>query len=122
VNSAPSGGGNTPIGTGSNTLLIHGGRTTWEGNIVYNDNSVRFEITPDPVSTPFTFTGLGGQAVQPDNLFVNENDTTRNPDGTNGITGAGLLNTNNLLRTWTGGTVDPATGRIVDIPSQLWFD
>lgn len=123
VNSGASGGGNTPIGTGSNTLLIHGGRTTWEGNICYNDNSVTFEITPDPGSTPFTFTGIvGGRAVHPDNLFVNENDATRMPDGTNGITGAGLLNTNNLLRTWTGGTVDPATGRIVDIPSQLWFD
>jgi hypothetical protein len=123
VNSAPSNGGNTPIGTGSNTLLIHGGRTTWEGNIVYNDNAVNFETAPDPAGTPFTFTGLGGgQATHPDNLFVNENDATRNPDGTNGVTGAGLLNTNNLLRTWTGGVVDPGTGRIVDIPSQLWFD
>ena len=123
VNSTPSNGGNTPIGTGSNTLLIHGGRTTWEGNICYNDGAVNFETTPDPTSTPFTFTGIArGQAVQPDNLFVNENDITRMPDGTSGITGAGLNNTNNLLRTWTGGVVDPASGRIIDIPSQLWFD
>ena len=123
VKSTPSNGGNTPIGTGSNTLLINGGRTTWEGNICYNDGAVNFETTPDPTSTPFTFTGIaGGQAVQPDNLFVNENDITRMPDGTSGITGAGLNNTNNLLRTWTGGVVDPASGRIIDIPSQLWFD
>ncbi len=28
----------------SNTLLIHGGRTTWEGNIAYNDNHVDFQL------------------------------------------------------------------------------
>ncbi|XVJ59205.1 MAG: prepilin-type N-terminal cleavage/methylation domain-containing protein [Tepidisphaera sp.] len=31
--------------TGSNTLLIHGSRTAWEGNIAYNDNHVSFEST-----------------------------------------------------------------------------
>ena len=48
----------TPVGVGSNTLLIHGGRTTWEGNIAYNDNHVSYESRPDPETTPFTFTGL----------------------------------------------------------------
>jgi prepilin-type processing-associated H-X9-DG protein len=118
-----TGGGNTPVGTGSNSLLIHGGRTTWEGNIVFNDGHVSFETAPDPASTPFTFTGLAaGQRTQSDNLFVNENDTTRVPDGTNGITGPGLANTNNFLRTWTGGLNNPETGEIADIPSELWFD
>ena len=49
---------NDQYGTGSNTLLIHGGRTTWEGNIAYNDNHITFETRPDPETTPFTFNNL----------------------------------------------------------------
>jgi hypothetical protein len=37
----------------SNTYLIHGGRTTWEGNIAYNDNHVNFETRIDPEATPY---------------------------------------------------------------------
>lgn len=47
-----SGGAVTPaFDTGSNTLLIHGSRTAWEGNIAYNDNHVSFESRMDPEST-----------------------------------------------------------------------
>jgi len=74
-------------GTQSNTLLIHGSRTTWEGNIGYNDNHVDFLTKPDPDGTTFTFSGLpSGQRTQPDNIFVNENDLNRTVDtnwGTN---------------------------------------
>jgi prepilin-type N-terminal cleavage/methylation domain-containing protein len=60
-------------GTGSNTLLIHGGRTTWEGQIGYNDNHVSFETKPNPDTLAYTrATGLPRTAS--DNLFVNEND------------------------------------------------
>lgn len=59
-------------GDGSNTLLIHGSRNTWEGNVAYNDGHVNFETKPNPdgvtykrASTPYTVT---------DNLFVNETD------------------------------------------------
>jgi prepilin-type N-terminal cleavage/methylation domain-containing protein len=66
------------LGTQSNTLLIHGSRTTWEGNVGYNDNHVDFVTKPDPDGTTFTFTGLPvGQRTQTDNVFVNENDSTR---------------------------------------------
>jgi competence protein ComGC len=37
----------------TNTFLIHGGRTTWEGNIAYNDNHVNFETRWDPEGTPY---------------------------------------------------------------------
>ncbi len=30
------------------TLLIHGGRSTWEGNVAYNDNSIQFETSMAP--------------------------------------------------------------------------
>ncbi|QOJ00602.1 MAG: prepilin-type N-terminal cleavage/methylation domain-containing protein [Phycisphaeraceae bacterium] len=88
--------------TESNTLLIHGGRTTWEGNIVYNDNHGNFETRPDPESIPFTFTGLPAAArTQFDNLFVNENDRTRAIDPDNMGTATNSANTNMYLRSYS---------------------
>lgn len=60
-------------GTQSNTLAIHGGRTTWEGNIGYNDNHVNFETRPDPTEITFT-RATGTPRVVPDNFFVDETD------------------------------------------------
>lgn len=115
--------GNSEIGTGSYSLGIHGGKSTWEGNICYNDNHVNFETRPDPESVPFTFTGLSvGVRTQFDNLFVGENDATRQKDGTNGVRGGATSNSNNLLRNWNSGEFDPETGALISIPSGLWFD
>lgn len=92
----------------SNTLLIHGSRTAWEGNMAYNDNHVNFESRPDPESTPFTFTGLpAANRTQPDNLFVNENDGTRVRDN-GSLNGAAANWTNNYVRTIVGGTASGA--------------
>jgi len=121
------GGGTTPIGVGSNTLAIHGGRTTWEGNISYNDNHVNFETRPDPETVPFTFTGLPATSrTQFDNVFVNENDSARTPlaETCNVQSGAtdGLQN-NNFLRSYAGGTQTVSgtvTGPLVAI--QPWYD
>ncbi|GJQ29275.1 MAG: hypothetical protein HBSAPP03_11590 [Phycisphaerae bacterium] len=55
----------------SNTLLIHGGRTTWEGNIAYNDNHVSFETRMDPEETPYSF---DGKKTYLDHLFYDELD------------------------------------------------
>lgn len=55
----------------STTLLIHGGRTTWEGNIAYNDNHVNFETTMSPESTPYP---TANKQSQPDCLFFDETD------------------------------------------------
>jgi prepilin-type N-terminal cleavage/methylation domain-containing protein len=123
--------GATPLGVTSFTLLIHGGRTSWEGNIGYNDNHVNFETKADPEATPFNFTGITGAGVsktQPDNIFVNENDSTRLPPGneaaiTNGdapIWGA----TNNYLRSWFGMTQTAGTGGAPATVTGLnfWFD
>ena len=111
---APTGTTPAPVGIGSNTLLIHGGRTTWEGNVVYNDNHVSFETRPDPESTPFTFTGLPlGQRTQFDNLFVSELDTTRAAASDT----EALNQTNNWLRGWTNAPVGNASGNVT-----LWFD
>jgi len=118
-----TGGGTKVVGVGSNTLLIHGGRTSWEGNITYNDNHVNFETRPDPESTPYTFNGLPpGEKTKPDNIFVNEDDakrdadpeTLKDDDGNNG---------NNFLRAWSGGkaiTKSNVQSMISEI--QPWYD
>lgn len=64
-------------GDGSLTLLIHGGRTSWEGNIGFNDSHVEFFTRPDPENVTFTFNKLtAGKKTHADNLFVNEEDDT----------------------------------------------
>jgi hypothetical protein len=115
-------GGNNEVGTGSVTLLIHGGPTSWEGNICYNDNHTNFETAPDPPTLMYRFGGSAGPTTFfADNLFVNENDVTRAKDGSNDITGPGLNNANNLLRGWNSGRFGDR-GELIDIPAGLWFD
>ncbi|MCC6676545.1 MAG: type II secretion system protein [Phycisphaerales bacterium] len=68
----------TPVGNASNTLLIHGSRNQWEGNVGYNDNHVNFETKADPDGVTFTFTTLpAGEKSKNDNLFENESDQDR---------------------------------------------
>jgi len=117
--------GTTEIGIGSNTLLIHGGRTTWEGNIAYNDNHINFETRPDPESTPFTFTTLpSGQRTQFDNIFVNEKDTDRSKDTEtlNSTTGTNANWTNNFLRVWTNCNTPGTTGATLNNITEVWYD
>ena len=79
---SPSGGRwqlsttNTALGSASTTLLIHGGRNTWEGNEGYNDGHVNFETkpTPDGVTYQNKAASGGTSATNPDNLFVIESD------------------------------------------------
>jgi len=57
-------------GTDSETLRIHGGKSSWEGNVAYNDNHVNFETTAQPKELP----GVAfGSTVCKDNIFVVEN-------------------------------------------------
>ncbi len=61
-------------GVGSNTLLVHGGRATWEGNIGYNDNHVTFETKPDPDGLTYQLANAASPQRIADNLFVDESD------------------------------------------------
>ena len=72
-------------GTTSNTLLIHGGRNTWEGNIAYNDNHVNFETKPAPDGITMSIKTATGKSKAPDNLFVNETDEHEGDAGTGRI-------------------------------------
>jgi prepilin-type N-terminal cleavage/methylation domain-containing protein len=123
-----SNGGTGPVGVGSNTLLIHGGRTTWEGNIAYNDNHINFETRPDPEATPFTFDTLqAGYRSQFDNLFVNENDHTRAATDTDNqcqVANQSGQNTNNFLRIWYSAPTQTIVNGSMSPLSAIspWFD
>src|SRR5690606_10794252 len=57
----------------STTLLIHGGRRSWEGNIGFNDNHVEFASSPTPANVRIPYQGDGGNEEQvPDNIFFDE--------------------------------------------------
>ncbi len=70
------------FGDRSLTLRIHGSRVKWDGLLGYNDNHVDSVNAADPEGLIFTFTGLpAGEKSQRDNVFVDENDKTRMPEG-----------------------------------------
>jgi prepilin-type N-terminal cleavage/methylation domain-containing protein len=76
---------NSDVGERSQTLQIHGGRNTWEGNIGYNDGHVSLENRADPAEVTFQSSAaitLPGSTTAtrtiPDNLFVDE--TNENTD------------------------------------------
>ncbi|CAE7757338.1 unnamed protein product [Symbiodinium sp. CCMP2592] len=70
--------GMTPLGRGSVTLAMNGSRTEWAGNVGFNDAHVEFYNRPDPESVIWSFTDLeDANQNQPDNIFMNEDDQTR---------------------------------------------
>jgi len=80
-------GYDTLVGLTSNTLLIHGTRTKWEGNVGYNDNHVDFESKADPDGVTWSFTSLSNEnKTQRDNIFVNEDDAQRTADDPQNMT------------------------------------
>jgi prepilin-type N-terminal cleavage/methylation domain-containing protein len=94
-----------PLGDQSKTLLIHGSKTSWAGNIGYNDQHVEFHTRPDPETLTFTFVGSGTPFTRPDNLFHPENDMTgavvnESPTGGTGTTTGRVT----LRSTSTGGS------------------
>jgi prepilin-type N-terminal cleavage/methylation domain-containing protein/prepilin-type processing-associated H-X9-DG protein len=80
-----------PTGTESNTLLIHGSRSAWEGNIGYGDGHASYETRPDPGG--LTYRGNAAPFTRPDNLFVNETDEQGGdpPPGTSVLLGRNAL-------------------------------
>ncbi|MCC6426736.1 MAG: prepilin-type N-terminal cleavage/methylation domain-containing protein [Phycisphaerales bacterium] len=69
-----------PEGTESFTLRIHGGASTWEGNVAFNDNHADFAMRPDPEFLAVTYSAdVNGTRNHYDNIFANENDKKGNP-------------------------------------------
>ncbi len=122
------------FGLGSNTLLIHGGKTTWEGNIAYNDNHVSFEQRPDPENITLSINqGTGVPFTRNDNLFVSERDDTGAPitgtpgnDGkltltSNASAGTGALDQRNAFLKMIGEVSVTGTGNTVS-GAAAWQD
>lgn len=85
-----------PTGTESATLLIHGSKSSWEGNVGYNDGHTTFELGPSPKGLSVRY---NANRTETDNLFVNERELTPNAQGT-----AVFRRTNAYLRIWMQGT------------------
>jgi prepilin-type N-terminal cleavage/methylation domain-containing protein len=100
--------GTNPPGVDSNTLAIHGGRNSWEGNIGYNDCHVDFETRPDPTTITYRRTGTASPLTVPDNLFVFEtDDATYNASaGTLSGSNQGLFITSAITGTEASTTVN----------------
>lgn len=71
VRSVNAAGAPTFVLAASNTLLIHGSRSSWEGNVAYNDGHVVLETRTNP--TTISYKAAAGK-VLPDNLFFDESD------------------------------------------------
>lgn len=113
-------GYDTEVGTTSNTLLIHGTRTKWEGNVGYNDNHVDFENQPDPDGITWNFTDLQPESrSQRDNIFVNEDDGNRTKQDSENLTG-NANNGNAYLRSYS--TADISTGNNGGVDLDVFFD
>ena len=127
------------FGDRSITMLAHGSRKSWSGNIAFNDQHTEFVTSPDPQQLVWTFPGLGGNPTSmtlPDNLFHAEHDHNRAPisehatpvSGTDGrgviyrTTGAGgtgaLDQKNNYLRP----IARVLPGENGKIEAQIWID
>lgn len=108
----------------SNTLLIHGSRNKWEGNIGFNDNHVDF--FNDFQSDLFTFSlpnAPAGQKTRKDNFFIGEDETAANLKAIEKAKGA--TNTTNLLRTrnlFIGIAIDTTGTSAADAGPTLWVD
>ncbi|MBY0113085.1 MAG: hypothetical protein K2Y21_09700 [Phycisphaerales bacterium] len=132
LNTTDRRGANNIHATESNTLLIHGSRTAWEGNVARNDGSVQFEIRPDPESIPLLFVEPGSDQRREvrsryDNLFANEAEDSEKSvysSAADDITEATNSRRNNYLRCFG----DRATRRFDDKTGQLialgnfWYD
>ncbi len=94
---------NSSQGTSSFTLLIHGSKDAWEGNIAYNDGHVIFETQPNPKLITFR-RGLNQSTAKQDrdNLFFDEDDEFLN--GINSLKFAFRINA--FLRIWKKGVPD----------------
>ncbi len=62
-------------GTESDSLRIHGSKTSWEGNVGYNDGHTTFELRPDPSGLSLKYSPT---RIAKDNVFVNEREITNN--------------------------------------------
>jgi prepilin-type N-terminal cleavage/methylation domain-containing protein len=105
--------GNARPGVDSNTLLIHGGRNTWSGNVGYNDSHVSFETKPNPDGITYR-RRTGTPLTVLDNLFIDETDEA---GGSQSNPEFDVSRSNNFIR-----VVANATTSGTGITPVFWYD
>ncbi|HBS29479.1 MAG TPA: hypothetical protein DEB06_08535 [Phycisphaerales bacterium] len=96
------------FGQESETLLIHGGKDSWEGNVVYNDGHIAFEnsVTPKQLSISGQVNDQSGTRKKfSDNLFFDETEDFTGANGNDAVP----LRTNAFMRIWHRGLPDVLT-------------
>ncbi len=108
----------TPAGSGigAPSLLIHGGKKTWEGNVVWNDNHVSFETTAQPQTLRIDYVQGGTTYQVGDNLFVDEAGETNGQSGNN----LAALRGNAYFRQWPEGIASNQT--VANLETIAAFD
>lgn len=118
-------------GRPSNTLLIHGGRSAWEGNVAYADGSVHFETNASPETVTYTRRSGSVKEQAFDNLFVNESDELDGDAGSGGGLSRGanaylrpIAGMRALCGPWDGtvGAMGGAAGGEDRLKPTLWRD
>jgi prepilin-type N-terminal cleavage/methylation domain-containing protein len=117
---------NNIVGANSNTLLMHGSRTTWSGNVGYNDNNARFENRPDPDGLQISFAAISNvnQRTHRDNIFMNENDVSRtasNPQSFRTFGGTNVQTTTDNRNAYVR-AYNSVTGTPANITIGAFFD
>lgn len=105
-------------GVDSVTLLIHGGRNTWEGNVGYNDNHVTFETKPNPDSVTYSRANNVTPRSVTDNLFVTESDEGTSVSATNALT----QTRNAYLRAYASTAANPSAATDPVPYANRWRD
>jgi prepilin-type N-terminal cleavage/methylation domain-containing protein/prepilin-type processing-associated H-X9-DG protein len=105
-------------GVNSTTLLIHGGKRTWEGNLAYNDGHVSFEPQAWPSNVRMIWLDSGQEVQVTDNVFVDEEFEY---DGAQDA----YYRSNVLLRMWPGSvsrglTFSETTLQEIDQTYSVW--
>lgn len=106
-----------PEGTTSTTLLIHGGKKTWEGNFVYNDGHVQSENSAAPANVRMSYQpgGTGPEQFIQDNLFYDELW-----EGNGSLTNAHSSRSNFFFRQWPQGFDLQSNTAVVPTDKATW--
>lgn len=101
------------LGEESDTLLIHGGKTTWEGNVVFGDGHVKLEKNPAIKQVKIECSNQD----RADNIFVDELETGQND---------AAVRDNAYMRLWYDGIPHTASaitdGHLSPTGSFAWAD
>lgn len=106
-------------GISSTTLLIHGDKKTWDGNLAWNDGHVSYENGPTaatPGNLRMDYVSNSVNLSVPDNIFMDETFESQN------LQSAASSRTNIYLRQWPKGISNTSTTGVAQIDDKATWD